>query len=143
MPMRKTELHAAPRWHPLPCGHEDRDRRLVDQYITVRVLTHVVSTLVLVAAGAWWFLFDEVKSVGREIALQRTEVLQEVAGNGAFQVQQRAQLGKRVDDLQDKIQDLHADVGELRAGVRHIGRTTDAIFSVVVTRRAESEGVQP
>jgi len=141
--MSKTEIHPAPRWTLLAGDHEDRDRRLVDQYITVRVLTHVISTLVLVAAGAWWFLFDEVKSVGRDITLQRTEVLQEVARNGAFQAQQRAQLGDRVDDLQDKIQDLQADVGELRAGVQHIGRTADAIFSVVVSRRAEAEEVQP
>lgn len=60
---------SAGRWPACDSGHEDRDRRLIDQYITVRVLTHVISTLVLVAAGAWWFLFDEVKSVGRDITM--------------------------------------------------------------------------
>ena len=109
--MTETTDQSAPRWPAFDSAHEDRDRRLIDQYITVRVLTHVISTLVVVAAGAWWFLFDEVKSVGRDITLQRTELLQEVARNGVFQAQQRAQLGDRVDALQDKIQGLQADVG--------------------------------
>lgn len=60
-----------------------------------------------------------------------------------FQAQQRSQLGDRVDDLQDKIQGLQADVGELWAGVQHIGRTTDAIFSIVVSERTEREERQP
>lgn len=123
--------------------HEDRDRRLVDQYITVRVLTQVISTLVLVAAAAWWFLFDEVKSVGREVAAQRTELLQEVARNGAFQAAQRSDLGDRVDDLQGDIHGLQSEVGELRAGVLHIGRAADAIFSVVVSGRYDGSERQP
>ena len=141
--MTETNDQSVRRWPAFDSSHEDRDRRLIDQYITVRVLTHVISTLVLVAAGAWWFLFDEVKSVGRDITLQRTELLQEVGRNGMFQAQQRSQLGDRVDDLQDKIQGLQADVGELRAGVLHIGRTTDAIFSIVVSERTEREERQP
>lgn len=140
-----TEMEAPPSriWCQLDGEHEDRNRRLVDQYITVRVLTHVVSTLVLVAAGAWWFLFDEVKSVGRDVTMQRTELLQEVARNGAFQAQQRSHLGERVDDLQGNIQNLQSEVGELRAGVLHIGRTTDAIFSVVVSGRTEAPKARP
>jgi len=134
--MTESERSSALRWCRLHGDHEDRDRRLVDQYITVRVLTHVISTLLLVAGGAWWFLFDEVKSVGRDITLQRTEMLREVARNGAFQAQQRSELGSRVDDLQGDIQGLQSEVGELRAGVQHIGRTADAIFSVVVSGRS-------
>lgn len=140
-----TEIEAPPDriWCQFHGDHEDRDRRLIDQYITVRVLTHVVSSLALVAAGAWWFLFDDVKSVGRDLTMQRTELSQEVARNGAFQAQQRTQLGGRVDDLQGNIQNLQSEVGELRAGVQHIGRTTDAIFSVVVSRRSGAPKEQP
>lgn len=115
--------------------HEDVGHRLIDQYITVRVLTRVVSTLIIVAVTGWWFLFDEVKSVSRDMASQRAELVREISVNGAFQVEQRNRLWDRVNELQRDIQLLQGDVSELRSGVQHIGRTTDAIFAVVVGGR--------
>lgn len=115
--------------------HEEAGHRLVDQYITVRVLTRVVTTLIVVAVTGWWFLFDEVKSVSRDMALQRSELVREISLNGAFQVEQRNRLWDRVNELQRDIQSLQGDVSEVRAGVQHIGRTTDSIFAVMVSDR--------
>lgn len=125
-------------WQAVPVAWESRDRKLVDQFITVRVLSHVVSTLVLIAAAGWWFLFDEVKSLGQDVTAQRTELLREVSLNGQFQIEQRMRLWDRVNELQHDIQALQVDVGELRASVQHVGRTTDAILSAVTTE-SESE----
>jgi hypothetical protein len=114
--------------------------RLVDQAITVRVLTRVITTLVVIATAGWWFLFDEVRTINREMDVQRTELLREIARTGAFQVDQRVRLWDRVNELQRDIQALQSDVGELRAGVQHIGRTTDAIFAVVAGGNASRRG---
>lgn len=122
-------------------NHEEAGHRLIDQYITVRVLTRVVTTLIVVAVTGWWFLFDEVKSVSRDMAQQRSELVREISLNGAFQVEQRNRLWDRVNELQHDIQTLQGDVSELRASVQHIGRTTDAIFAVVVGGQDLDTGV--
>lgn len=113
--------------------------RLVDHAITVRVLTRVISTLAVIATAGWWFLFDEVKSINRDMDAQRTELLREITRTGAFQVDQRVRLWDRVNELQHDIQSLHSEVGELRAGVQHIGRTAEAILSVVAGGRDEPQ----
>lgn len=122
-------------------NHEEAGHRLIDQYITVRVLTRVVTTLIVAAVTGWWFLFDEVKSVSRDMAQQRSELVREISMNGAFQVEQRNRLWDRVNELQRDIQNLQGDVSELRASVQHIGRTTDAIFAVVASGREASKEV--
>lgn len=116
--------------------------RLIDQVITVRVLSRVLSTLVIVATAGWWFLFDEVKSLSRDMHAQRGELLHEIAQTETFQVEQRVRLWDRVNELQRDIQDLQSEVSELRAGVQHIGRTTDAIFAVVAGTASTERRVQ-
>ena len=112
-----------------PAARHSRDPAgLVDQVITVRVLTRVLSTMAIVATAGWWFLFDEVKSLSRDMTLQRDALLREIARSEALQVDQRGRLSGRVNQVQQDIQLLQSDVGELRAGVHHIGRTADAIF---------------
>ncbi len=116
--------------------------KLVDQVITVRVLTRVLSTVVVVATAGWWFLFDEVKSLSHDMTVQRDELLREISRSETFQIDQRVRLWNRVNELQRDIQALQSEVSELRAGVQHIGRTTDAIFAVVAGGSRAGEEMQ-
>lgn len=111
------------------------DRRaLIDQPVTLRVLVHVLATLAALALSGWWFIFDEVRTVHGDIALQRAEMGRQLDGASRFQVEQRERLWDRVDVLQQEIQSVQIELGELRVGVRHIGQTADAIFSTLTAR---------
>lgn len=115
-------------------------RELMDQPVTLWVLVRALATLAAVALSGWWFIFDEVRLVRSELAAQRVEMVRQIDSAAAAHAEQRRRLRDRVDVLGRDIQDVQVELGELRVGVRHIGQTTDAIFSALTARDGNPEG---
>ena len=105
--------------------------RLVDQPVTVRILTKILATMVAIAVSGWWFMFDEVRLVRGDVAQQGSELAREIDGSARFQLEQRDRLWNRVDALREEIHVVQLELGNLRARVQQVGQTADAIFAVV------------
>ena len=105
--------------------------RLADQPVTVRVLARVLASLAAIAVSGWWFMFDEVRLVRGDVADQGAVLAREIDSSARFEIEQRDRLWTRVDALRQEIHGVQIDLGELRARVEQIGRTTDAILAVV------------
>jgi hypothetical protein len=105
--------------------------RLVDQPVTVRILTKILATMVAIAVSGWWFMFDEVRLVRGDVAQQGSELAREIDGSARFQLEQRDRLWNRVDALREEIHVVQLELGDLRARVQQVGQTADAIFAVV------------
>lgn len=105
--------------------------RLADQPVTVRVLARVLVSLAAVAVSGWWFMFDEVRLVRGDVVRQSHALAKEIDGSARFQVEQRDRLWNRVDALRDEIHGVQVELGDLRARIRELGRTADAILKAV------------
>lgn len=117
--------------HAAEATDPDGLQRLADQPVTVRLLARVLATMAVVAVSGWLFMFDEVRLVRGDIAGQGAVLAQEIDGSARFQIEQRDRLWTRVDDLRQEIHNVQIELGDLRAQMRQIARTADAIFAAV------------